>query len=36
MALQNVFDNEVFFAGYKKVREREANANTLFEIPALC
>ena len=35
MAKQNVFDNETFFAGYKKIREKEANANDLFEIPAL-
>lgn len=35
VAQQNIFDNEVFFEGYKKIREREANANTLFEIPAL-
>jgi SAM-dependent methyltransferase len=35
MAQQNVFDNEIFFSGYKKIREREANANDLFEIPAL-
>ena len=35
MAKQNIFDNETFFEGYKKIREREANANTLFEIPAL-
>ena len=35
MPQQNVFDNEIFFDGYKKIREREANANDLFEIPAL-
>lgn len=35
MPLQNIFDNEVFFEGYKKIREREVNANVLFEIPAL-
>ena len=35
MAKQNIFDNETFFEGYKKIREREVNANTLFEIPAL-
>ncbi len=35
MAKQNIFDNETFFEGYKKIRENEANANDLFEIPAL-
>ena len=34
MALQNIFDNETFFEGYQKLRERENNANNLFEIPA--
>jgi len=35
MAQQNIYDNSVFFEGYKKLREKEANANNLFEIPAL-
>ena len=35
MALQNIFDNETFFEGYQKLREREVNANNLFEIPAI-
>ena len=35
MALQNIYDNETFFEGYKKIRENEVNANKLFEIPAL-
>ena len=35
MAKQNIYDNEIFFEGYKKIREREVNANNLFEIPAL-
>lgn len=35
MAKQNIFDNEVFFEGYKKIREKESNANDLFEIPTL-
>lgn len=35
MAKQNIFDNETFFDGYKGIREREDNANVLFEIPAL-
>ena len=34
MALQNIYDNETFFEGYQKLREREVNANNLFEIPA--
>lgn len=34
MALQNIFDNETFFENYQKLREREVNANNLFEIPA--
>ncbi len=35
MAKQNIYDNETFFAGYKKIRDNEGNANNLFEIPAL-
>lgn len=35
MSKQNIFDNEIFFDGYKKLRERAVNANNLFEIPAL-
>ena len=35
MAQQNIYDNEVFFEGYKKIRENAINANNLFEIPAL-
>ena len=35
MAQQNIYDNDIFFAGYKKLREKEVNANNLFEIPAL-
>ncbi len=35
MAKQNIYDNETFFDGYKKLRERKNNANILFEIPAL-
>lgn len=35
MAKQNIYDNECFFEGYKKIRENEINANNLFEIPAL-
>ena len=35
MAKQNIFDNETFFEGYRKLREREVNSNNLFEIPTL-
>lgn len=35
MAQQNIFDNEIFFEGYSKIRERSDSANDLFEIPAL-
>lgn len=35
MAKQNIYDNQTFFDGYKKLRENEINANNLFEIPAL-
>lgn len=35
MAQQNIYDNEIFFSGYKKIRDNKANANNLFEIPAL-
>ena len=35
MAKQNIFDNEIFFEGYKTIRDKEGNANDLFEIPAL-
>ena len=35
MAQQNIFDNKIFFDGYKKLREKEVNANNLFEIPTL-
>lgn len=35
MAQQNIYDNELFFEGYKKIRDNEVNANNLFEIPAL-
>ena len=35
MAQQNIYDNETFFEGYKKLRDNAVNANVLFEIPAL-
>lgn len=35
MAKQNIYDNEIFFEGYKKIRDNEINANNLFEIPCV-
>lgn len=35
MAKQNIYDNEIFFEGYKQIRDNAENANNLFEIPAL-
>jgi len=35
MARQNIYDNEIFYKGYKKIRDNNINANNLFEIPAL-
>ncbi|MBR4395681.1 MAG: class I SAM-dependent methyltransferase [Eubacteriaceae bacterium] len=35
MAKQDIFDDETFFEGYRKIRDNEANANILFEMPAL-
>ena len=35
MSKQNIFDNETFFNEYRKLRDREVNANNLFEIPTL-
>jgi 2-polyprenyl-3-methyl-5-hydroxy-6-metoxy-1,4-benzoquinol methylase len=35
MAKQNIYDDEKFFDGYRKLRERDVNANVLFEIPTL-
>lgn len=35
MAKQNIYDDEIFFEGYRKIRDNELNANNLFEIPAL-
>lgn len=35
MSKQNIFDNETFFEGYKSIRDRELNSNTVYEIPAL-
>lgn len=35
MTMQNIYDNEIFFNGYSKIRENENNANNIFEKPAL-
>ena len=35
MARQNIYDNDVFFSGYSEIRQREYNANNLFETPTL-
>ena len=31
MAKQNIYDNEIFYEGYKKIRDNDINANTLIE-----
>jgi 2-polyprenyl-3-methyl-5-hydroxy-6-metoxy-1,4-benzoquinol methylase len=35
MEFQNIFDNEVFFEGYKTLRQKPDNANILEEKPAI-
>ena len=35
MSKQNIYDNEIFFDGYQKIRKNKVNANILFEKPAL-
>lgn len=30
MAQQNIYDDEIFFEGYKKIRDNKINANNLF------
>lgn len=35
MAQQNIYDDDTFFNGYKKLREHKNNANNIFETPAL-
>ena len=32
---QNIYDNQVFFEGYQKLRENPYSANNLEEKPAL-
>lgn len=35
MSQQNVYDNDVFYEGYKKIRNNTGNANIIIEKPAL-
>ncbi len=35
MPQQNIYDDETFFEGYRKLRQNPGNANDLFETPAL-
>jgi len=35
MSQQNIYDNEVFFEGYRNIRKNRGNANILIEKPAL-
>lgn len=35
MSTQNIFDNQIFFDGYKALRDGEFNANDLIEQPAM-
>ena len=35
MPQQNIYDDPTFFDGYSKLRQRDDNANVLFEAPAL-
>lgn len=35
MSSQNIYDNEIFFNGYKQIRDYPANANILIEQPEL-
>lgn len=35
MSKQNIFDNEIFFEGYKALRDNEINYNDLLEQPAM-
>lgn len=30
MAQQNIYDNEIFFEGYKKIRDNKINANNFY------
>ncbi len=35
MSTQNIFDNQIFFDGYKALRDGDCNANDLIEQPAM-
>lgn len=35
MAQRNIYNDEIFFEGYKKIRDNKINAKNLFEIPTL-
>ena len=35
MLQQNIYDNNIFFEGYQKLRKNQNNANNVFEGPAL-
>lgn len=35
MSKQNIYDNEIFFKGYKQLRENDANYNVQLEQPAM-
>lgn len=35
MSRQNIYDNDIFFQGYKKIREKENNMNDTVEKPML-
>ncbi len=35
MSTQNIFDNQIFFDGYKTLRDSDCNANDLIEQPAM-
>lgn len=35
MGKQNIYDNETFFEGYRSLRNKENNANNLFEMPVM-
>lgn len=36
MSNQNIYDNQIFFDGYKKLRDNPSAANDIVEKPALC
>lgn len=36
MAQQNIYDDEIFFEGYKKIRDNKINANNLWLFIRMC